>query len=147
MADTHDPIDHFRTTHPHAGEAFIDIFCWPGVLSIGLGVMSLVGSVASIAYQRHGWVLITAIVGVFAIAGGIAWLVVEHRRVLRIERLWHAENPVLRRRGRSHGADATAAPDPLTRASCCAVVPSPHAASLADPLDMARRHRPTPSGT
>ena len=41
MADTHDPTDHFRTTHPHAGESFIDIYCWPGLLSIALGVMSL----------------------------------------------------------------------------------------------------------
>ena len=114
MADTRDPTDHFRTTHQHAGEAFIDIYCWPGLLSIGLGVMSLVGSVASIAYQRHDWVLTTAIVGVFGIAGGIAWLVVEHRRVLRIERLWHAENPVLRRR--SCGADATAGQGPSRRA-------------------------------
>lgn len=93
MADTHDPTDHFRTTHRHAGESFIDIYCWPGLLSIALGVMSLMGSVAAAAYQHHEWVLTTGIVGAFAIAGGIAWLVVEHHRVLRIEHLWHAEHP------------------------------------------------------
>ena len=65
MADTHDPTDHFRTTHRHAGESFIDIYCWPGLLSIALGVMSLMGSVAAAAYQHHEWVLTTGIVGAF----------------------------------------------------------------------------------
>lgn len=96
MADTHDPIDHFRTTHQHAGESFIDIYCWPGLLSIVLGVISLMGSVASAAYQHHDWVLTTGIVGALAVAGGIAWLVVEHHRVLRIEQRWLAEHPECR---------------------------------------------------
>ncbi|EUA23285.1 hypothetical protein I553_5552 [Mycobacterium xenopi 4042] len=34
--------------------------------------------------------LTTAVVGALAIAGGIAWLVVEHHRVLRIEHQWMA---------------------------------------------------------
>jgi hypothetical protein len=91
MADTRDPTDHFRTTLPHAGESFIDIYCWPGVMSIVLGVLSLMGSVASAAYGHHEWVLSTGVVGALAIAGGIGWLVVEHHRVLRIERLWLAK--------------------------------------------------------
>jgi uncharacterized membrane protein YcjF (UPF0283 family) len=62
-------------------------------LSIALGVLSLIGCVASAAYQRHEWVITAGAVGVLAIAGGIAWLVVEHHRVLRIERLWLAEHP------------------------------------------------------
>jgi len=110
MADTRDPTDHFRTTHPHAGESFIDIYCWPGVMSIVLGVISLMGSVASAAYGHHEWVLSTGIVGALAIAGGIAWLVVEHHRVLRIERLWLAEHPV------SFGAVRTALPQQRDKA-------------------------------
>lgn len=90
MADTYDPTDHFRTTHPHAGESFIDIYCWPGLLSIILGVMSLIGCVAAAAYHHTEWVPTAGIVGALAITGGIAWLVLEHRRVLRIERLWLA---------------------------------------------------------
>src|SRR5215217_1688973 len=93
MANTRDPIDHFRTTHQHAGESFIDIYCWPGLLSIALGVMSLIGCVTSAAYRHHEWVLTTGIVGALAIAGGIAWLIVEHHRVLRIEERWQAEHP------------------------------------------------------
>lgn len=93
MANTKDPTDHFRTTHQHAGEHFIDVYCWPGLSSIALGVISLIGCLAAAAYQHHEWVLTTGIVGVLAVAGGIAWLVVEHHRVLRIEHNWRAEHP------------------------------------------------------
>lgn len=93
MANARDPIDHFRTTQHHAGESFIDIYCWPGLLSIALGIISLIVSVASAAYQHHEWVSTAAIVGALAIAGGVAWLVIEHHRVLRIEERWHAEHP------------------------------------------------------
>jgi hypothetical protein len=86
----HDPIDHFRTTQHHAGEFFIDLYCWPGLISIVLGAISLVGSLAAAAYNRHEWILTTAVVGALAIAGGVAWLVLEHHRVLRIESRWHA---------------------------------------------------------
>ncbi|MEE6140254.1 protein UsfY [Mycobacterium sp. 050128] len=92
MADSRDPIDHFRTTQQHAGEAFIDIYCWPGLLSIALGVMSLIGCVAAAAYRHPEWLLTMGIVGAMAIAGGTAWLMVEHHRVLRIEDLWRAEH-------------------------------------------------------
>ncbi|MGH3634536.1 protein UsfY [Mycobacterium sp.] len=91
MADTHrDPVDHFRTTLPHAGETFIDAYCWPGLVSIALGVMSLAGCLAAVAYQHTEWVPTTGIVGLLATAGGIAWLVVEHNRVLRLESHWGA---------------------------------------------------------
>ncbi|MBS1696424.1 MAG: UsfY protein [Actinobacteria bacterium] len=93
MGDTHhDPTDHFRTTHPHAGEQFIDSYCWPGLLSIALGVLSLIACIAAAAYRQHEWVPTAGIVGVLAISGGIAWLVLEHRRVLRIENRWMAEH-------------------------------------------------------
>jgi uncharacterized membrane protein YcjF (UPF0283 family) len=98
MGNTHhDPTDHFRTTHPHAGEQFIDAYCWPGLLSIALGVLSLVTCVAAAAYRQHEWVATAGIVGALAIAGGVAWLIVEHRRVLRLESLWLAEHSRMRR--------------------------------------------------
>lgn len=87
-----DPSDHFRTTHSHAGEQFIDSYCWPGLLSIFLGVGSVVACVAAAAYGHHEWVLTTAVTGLLAIAGGVAWLVVEHHRVLQIESRWQAEH-------------------------------------------------------
>jgi uncharacterized membrane protein YcjF (UPF0283 family) len=94
MGDTyHDPTDHFRTTHPHAGESMIDVYAWPGLLSIALGMISLIGCVAAAAYNRSEWIMTTGIVGFMAIAGGIAWVVLEHHRVLRIESRWHTEHP------------------------------------------------------
>ncbi|HEU0192241.1 MAG TPA: LapA family protein, partial [Mycobacterium sp.] len=31
MGDTfRDPVDHMRTTRPHAGRALIDVLSWPG---------------------------------------------------------------------------------------------------------------------
>ncbi|MCA4724926.1 MULTISPECIES: protein UsfY [Mycolicibacterium] len=90
MGNTHDPIDHFRTHNNHAGEQFVDMYSWPGLISILLGAITMVGGVAGAAYGRQEWVLTTGIIGLLAISGGIAWLVVEHHRVVRIERLWHA---------------------------------------------------------
>lgn len=94
MGDTHrDPTDHCRTTLPHAGETFIDAYCWPGVVSIVLGVMSLVACVTAAAYQHPEWMLTAGVVGTLAITGGIAWLVVEHHRVLHLESQWWAAHP------------------------------------------------------
>jgi hypothetical protein len=98
MGNTHDPIDHFRTTQPHAGQSIIDMYCWPGLLSIALGVMSLVACLAAAAYKHTEFVLTTGVVGFMAIAGGVAWLVLEHHRVLRIEKQWIAHHPDGRRR-------------------------------------------------
>lgn len=97
MGKTHrDPTDHFRTTHPHAGEQFIDPYCWPGLLSIALGLFSLVACVAAAAYKHHEWLLTTGVVGVLAISGGVSWLVLEHHRVIDIERRWLADHSDLR---------------------------------------------------
>lgn len=93
MANYKDPTDHFRTTLPHTGEHFIDVYSWPGYLSIVFGTMSLVGGVVAAAYQRHEWIPTAGAVGVLAIIGGAAWLVIEHRRVLRIESRWESEHP------------------------------------------------------
>jgi hypothetical protein len=42
MGDTHhDPIDHFRTTHLHAGESMIDVYHWPGLFPVVVGVISV----------------------------------------------------------------------------------------------------------
>lgn len=88
----HDPTDHFRTTNPHAGEQFIDPYSWPGVVSIVLGVLSVIACVTTAAYMRSEWTLTLGVTGGFAIIGGVAWLVIEHHRVLRIERVWKSEH-------------------------------------------------------
>jgi hypothetical protein len=88
-----DPVDHFRTTNQHAGESLIDLYCWPGLLSIALGVGSLICCLASVAYERHEYTLMFAVVGVLGIVFGALWIVVEHRLVRRIESRWRAEHP------------------------------------------------------
>jgi predicted phage tail protein len=88
----HDPTDHFRTTNPHTGEQFIDPYSWPGVVSIVLGVLSIIASITTAAYMTSDWTLTLGVTGAFAILGGVAWLVLEHRRVLRIESVWKADN-------------------------------------------------------
>lgn len=74
MGNTRDPIDHFRTTNQYAGEQFIDVYSWPGVVSIVLGTTSLISCVAAAAYGRHEWIPTAGIVGLLAITGGIVWL-------------------------------------------------------------------------
>lgn len=87
-----DPVDHYRTTHQHAGETFIDGYCWPGLLSIALGVISLAGCVASVAYNHREYTMTTGVVAVLAIAFGILWIVLEHRRVRHMDIRWLAEH-------------------------------------------------------
>lgn len=96
MGDTADPTDHFRTTCPHAGEFFIDRLCWPGLLAIVLGVASLVGGVASAAYGHQGWTLPFVGLGIPAIGAGLAWLALEHRRVINVENLWRSAHSARR---------------------------------------------------
>ncbi|GAC1639141.1 MAG: hypothetical protein NVS4B6_09480 [Mycobacterium sp.] len=76
----HDPTDHFRTTQPHAGESMNDGYHWPGLRSIGTGVIALLG-VAAAAYQRHEWLLPSGLVAIAALAFGGVWCAVKHRRV------------------------------------------------------------------
>jgi hypothetical protein len=91
-----DPTDHFRTTQPHAGEAFNDGYYWPGLLAMAAGVIALISCVAVAAYQRHELLLITGLAAVLALGFGAVWCAVEHRRVCRVESQWqarHSERP------------------------------------------------------
>ena len=94
MGDTHhDPTDHFRTTHQRAGESLIDVYCWPGLFLIALGVTALVGAVAAAAYQHREWLMTTAVIAAGGIIVGASWIAAEHRRVRRIEMRWVADHP------------------------------------------------------
>ena len=93
MGDTHhDPTDHVRTTQPHAGESLIDTYFWPGLFFLAVGVIALVAGVAATAYQRHEYLLIIGVIALVAVLAGTAWLIVEHRRVRRIEARWLAQH-------------------------------------------------------
>lgn len=88
----HDPIDHSRTCQPHAGESFIDTLWFPGLILIALGVAGLAAIVASAAYGQMHLVLPLALVTGAAVTAGGGLIALEHRRVLKIERLWHSEH-------------------------------------------------------
>jgi hypothetical protein len=69
-----------------------DGYHWPGLRSIGTGVIALILGVAAAAYQRHEWLLPSGLVAIAALAFGGVWCAVEHRRVCRLESRWHAEH-------------------------------------------------------
>jgi hypothetical protein len=88
-----DPVDHSRTTQPHAGESFIDTLWLPGLVLIAFGVVGIAGVVAALAYNRHELlVMLISVTAGLLIAGGLA-ITVEHHRVQRVERQWLSEHP------------------------------------------------------
>ena len=88
----HDPVDHARTTQPHAGESMIDTLWFPGLLLIAVGVVGLACIVAAAAYGNTEWVLPLALVSGAVVTAGGGLIYLEHRRVNRIEQRWRAEH-------------------------------------------------------
>jgi hypothetical protein len=94
MGDTHrDPTDHSRTHHPYAGESMIDVYFWPGLFLIAVGVLALVGCISALAYRNTDLLIWAGLTAGLTFAGGVSWLAVEHRRVRRIEAQWLADHP------------------------------------------------------
>jgi hypothetical protein len=71
----------------------IDTLWFPGLVLIAVGIIGLVGIVASAAYGNTEWVLPLALVSCAAVTAGGGLIALEHRRVNRIERRWQAEHP------------------------------------------------------
>jgi hypothetical protein len=94
MGDTHDdPTDHSRTTQPRAGIAMKDNFLWPGLMLSAVATFGLISTAAAAAYRRYEWLATTVLIAVLGAVAGVLWLVVEQRRVTRIEVLWDAAHP------------------------------------------------------
>jgi hypothetical protein len=93
MKGPKDPVDHARTTRPHAGESMTDNKIMPGLILIGVALVLFVSSLAAFATRHHdvGLMLASMSGAGFVIGGG--WLLVEHLRVRRIEERWYAEHP------------------------------------------------------
>ena len=86
MGDTHhDPTDHSRTTQPHAGMAMKDNFFWPGLILLAVAVFGMISTAAAAAYGHYEWLATTVLIAVLGAVAGALWLVVEHRRVTRID--------------------------------------------------------------
>lgn len=89
----HDPVDHSRTTQPHAGESFIDTLWWPGLILLALGVVAIAGFVAATAYDQNGVPLILGLIAGALVTAGALLITLEHHRVKKVEQRWMAEHP------------------------------------------------------
>ncbi|HEU0192224.1 MAG TPA: protein UsfY [Mycobacterium sp.] len=95
MGDTfRDPIDHMRTTRPHAGRAVIDVLSWPGYSLIIAGMLGAFGSITAFATSHGLRGVEIAVIAVIAGVLGTVWVMVEHRRIDRIARRWHHTHPI-----------------------------------------------------
>ena len=102
MGDTHDdPTDHSRTVQPHAGITMKDNFFWPGLILLVVAALGLISAAAVAAYRHYEWVSTTVLVAVLGAVAGALWLLMEDRRVTRIEAQWDAAHPVSQTRPRT----------------------------------------------
>ncbi len=89
----HDPVDHARTTQPHAGESFIDTLWLPGLILIGIGTVLIAATVAATAYGNRDASLILGLIAGALVTAGALLVTLEHQRVKRVERQWLADHP------------------------------------------------------
>lgn len=102
MGDTHDdPTDHSRTTQAHAGMAMKDNFFWPGLILLAVATVGLMSTAATAAYRHHEWLYTTVLITVLGAVAGALWLVIENRRVTRMDAQWDAAHPRSRTRPRT----------------------------------------------
>ncbi len=99
-----DPVDHARTTQPHAGESFIDTLWLPGLILIGVGTVLIACTVAATAYgQPEISIMLGLIAGALVTAGALL-VAIEHQRVKRVERQWLADHPDHNRQPHLHAS-------------------------------------------
>ncbi len=93
MKGPKDPVDHARTTRPHAGESMKDNKIMPGLVILGVALVLFVSALAAHGSDHHsvGIGLGCASAVLFIVSG--AWFVIEHRRVRSIEERWYADHP------------------------------------------------------
>jgi hypothetical protein len=94
MGDTHDdPADHSRTAQPRAGIVMKDNLFWPGLILLVVATFGLIDTAAAAALRHYEWLSTTVLIAVLGAVAGALWLVMEHRRVTRIEAQWDAAHP------------------------------------------------------
>jgi len=76
-----DPVDHARTTRPHAGESFKDGTNAPGLVALAIAVATLVVSLYFFASGQADTGGVTLVIAVVLAVGGGAWLFARHRRI------------------------------------------------------------------
>lgn len=94
MPDTsRDPVDHARTTRQHAGETMKAGVNAPGLIAVGLGVLSLVVGLFSFANGSTPTGVVGVVLAVLLIGGGLAWIARVHHKVQLQQQEWHRKHP------------------------------------------------------
>jgi uncharacterized membrane protein YeiB len=78
-----------------------DNFFWPGLILLAVAMFGLMCTAAAAAYHHYEWLATTVLVAVLGTVAGALWLVVENRRVARIEKQRYATHPDDPRRQRA----------------------------------------------
>jgi hypothetical protein len=73
--------DHSRTTRSHAGEGIEDGYNIPGIVLCALGIVASASTLTAAGYGFAGWAVVGAIAATALVGSGIAWILLEHRRV------------------------------------------------------------------
>ncbi|MEX7470789.1 MULTISPECIES: hypothetical protein [Mycobacteriaceae] len=90
----HDPVDHYRTTSPHAGEALKNVRAWPGLLLVAMALVATAVALAAAAYMQAGEAAVSAIAATGLGAVGYGWIRAEQAHVRRVELQWLADHYV-----------------------------------------------------
>ncbi len=83
--DDNDPRDLAHTTREHPGEAIQDSRNLPGYALIGIGIIALGLTLVAAGYGFAGWTWIAGLACVASLTLGTALVLVEHRRVKRLD--------------------------------------------------------------
>ncbi|OBF26080.1 UsfY protein [Mycobacterium sp. ACS1612] len=67
-----------------------DNFIWPGLILLVVSMFGVIGAAAAAGYRHYEWLPATILIAVLGTVAGVLWLVVENRRVTRIEAQWQA---------------------------------------------------------
>ena len=70
-----------------------DNFFWPGLILLAVATVGLISTAAAAAYGHDEWLSTTVLIAVLGAVAGALWLVIEHRRVTRIDAQWDAATP------------------------------------------------------
>lgn len=93
MTGSEDPLDHARTTRPHAGEAVKDTKNLPALAIVGVALILFVFALTAFATDNPATGTMTGLLAVAGFVVGLVWLALTHQRVRRIEDRWHEEHP------------------------------------------------------
>lgn len=88
-----DPVDHSRTTQPHAGESFIDTLWLPGLVLIMLGTVTIAGFIVATAVGQAELQLPLGFIAGALVTAGAILIALEHHRVKKVERRYLSEHP------------------------------------------------------